>query len=154
HLALGSCDEGLIALYDVQRLGDDNPGLGLAGEIEALRRDLEASLVARTTRAGAGTTPPFSHPYSPARSGYAVAPGIERTLESLAVRLGASAAFVALRPPSAAAPHVQALYAMEPEAAADLARYLFATEGCRPRVLAPVDGDFSLRFPALTSRAG
>jgi transcriptional regulator with GAF, ATPase, and Fis domain/tetratricopeptide (TPR) repeat protein len=153
HLGRGEYDDGLLALYDVERLCEDNPSFGLLGEAQALRRDLESALMARSSHGSSGATQLFSDLYALARSANDLEPGLRQSLEALRTRVAASSAFLALRFPGEATAHLHGTSGIGAEEALGLACSMMS-DGCRPHVLAQVDGTFAAQFADLAARAG
>jgi len=151
-LELGNVDNGLLALYDVERLCEDNVGFGLLDEVQSLRRELEAALVART-EGGTGSTQLFSDLCALARTESPVDTGLQQALAGLCARVGATAAMLSVTVPGDRTPRLQARIGLDADEAGALAQFIDESS-CRPRVLAQVDGPFALAFPRIAARAG
>jgi transcriptional regulator with GAF, ATPase, and Fis domain/tetratricopeptide (TPR) repeat protein len=151
-LELGNVDDGLLALYDVERLCEDNPAFGLLEEAQMLRHELETALVARAD-AGVGTTQLFSDLCALARAESPLNAGLQQAVEALRLRVGAAAAMLAVRLPGAGGPRPHAVAGLAATEAPALAKFLCGQE-CRPRALTQIDGELAAACPELAARAG
>jgi transcriptional regulator with GAF, ATPase, and Fis domain/Flp pilus assembly protein TadD len=150
HKALGNHDEGLLVLYEIERVCDENPTFGLLAEVRTLRKEFECALVSSVAGESSQLNL-FSELYTLASSGQRFEANVEGVLSSLCAKSRASAAFIALMLPGRAEPVVKGACGMDPAEAVRLAR-LHASDALQPRVLA--EGGIAEQFPEIAARAG
>ncbi len=153
HRLAGNHDEGLLALYDVERLCEDNPEFQLLPQARALRKELECALV--STAAGESSQLNlFGELYTLANpGGGTVEEKLQTVIRSLCARAKANAAFVSLVLPGRSEPLVKASEGISAREALQLSRW-FYERGLEPEVRAQVDGRLADAFPELARRAG
>ncbi|MFQ5600967.1 MAG: sigma 54-interacting transcriptional regulator, partial [Candidatus Krumholzibacteriia bacterium] len=152
HKGLGNADDGLLVLYDVERVCEDNPEFELLPPARALRKEFECALVSSVS----GETSQlnlFSELYSLASHGGQFDEQLKTVLQSLCGKTQCSAAFLALVLPGQKDPALKGAYGLDGAEAMNLGRHL-VREGLQPLVMAQVDGAFAERFPAVAKRAG
>ena len=152
HSALGNHDEGLLVLYDVERVCEENPGFELLPAARALRKEFECALVSSVAGESSQLNL-FSELYSLATSSQSFDDNVQGVLRSLCGKSQCSTAFMALVLPGHAEPVVKGAHGIERGEAVQVARFL-VDDGLRHRVLAQVDGTIAEAFPQVAARAG
>jgi transcriptional regulator with GAF, ATPase, and Fis domain/tetratricopeptide (TPR) repeat protein len=153
HRLAGNHDEGLLVLYDIERLCEDNPEFELLAQARTLRKEFECALV--STAAGESSQLNlFGELYTLANpGGGTIEEKLRGVIQSLCIRAKASAAFVSLTLPGGATPLVKSTYGIETNEALVLSEWICA-QASAPMVLSQVDGSLAQRFPKLAERAG
>jgi transcriptional regulator with GAF, ATPase, and Fis domain/tetratricopeptide (TPR) repeat protein len=151
HKATGNHDDGLLVLYDVERICEENPECDCLAQVRVLRREFESALLASTSGESSQLSL-FSELYSLANPGNFEAK-LHAMLQSLTARTECTAAFLSLVLPGHREPAVKGVVGMDRGEALHLSRHFVAT-GLAGTVLAQVDGGFAEVFPAVAERAG
>jgi transcriptional regulator with GAF, ATPase, and Fis domain/tetratricopeptide (TPR) repeat protein len=151
HKAAGNHDDGLLVLYDVERICDENPECDCLAQVRVLRREFESALLASTSGESSQLSL-FSELYALANPGN-FEEKLRSMLLSLVARTECNAAFLSLVLPSHREPALQGVVGMERSEALHLSRHFVAT-GLGGTVLAQVEGGFAEAFPAVAKRAG
>jgi len=152
HRGLGNNDDGLLAVYDLERICDENPNLDCSHEVRALRRELEGALVSRGSESETSSLNLFGELYSLAHAGDAFDTRLQEVLVSLCARAQCRAAFIALCPPTAVEPQVPAMHGLAAGEAVRLARYLVRS-GAQPLMLGHVEGPLAHAVPEVARRS-
>jgi len=152
HRGLGNYDDGLLAIYDLERICDENPNLECGHEVRALRRELEGALVSRGSESEVSSLNLFSELYSLAHAGDAFDARLQDVLGSLCARAQCSAAFIALCSPAAVEPQVAVAQGLVPNEAARLARFLVRS-GAQPLMLGHAEGPLAHAVPEVARRS-
>lgn len=147
HHSLGNHDEGLLILYEVERICEENPDFALLAESRALRAEFERALVSGSSVSGHLL---FSELYALAHAGPRLEAPLGLVLGSLCDKTKSSSGLLVLWVPGQPAPVLQGAHGFEPAEASRLATHL-ASE-IRPRVLSHADADLAQRFPRLVER--
>jgi transcriptional regulator with GAF, ATPase, and Fis domain len=153
HRSLGSNDDGLLALYDLERVCEENPTLEHAAEIQMLRRELEHALMTRSADPEAGPVQLFSELYSLAHAGEDFDARLHEVLGSLCARTQCSGALIAFCTPAAGEPQVQIRHGMQPGEAARLARFLARDGIVAARLIGHGDAELAHAVPEIARRA-
>jgi transcriptional regulator with GAF, ATPase, and Fis domain len=151
HKELGNHDDGILVLYDVERVCEERPDCGLTAQVRDLRNELECGLV---NHAGADVAQVnlFGELYALTAAGSVPGKQVDVVLQSLCQRSRANGAFLALMFPDQPAPVIKAVHGIPAAEAIAISRHL-AQGGVQHRVWSNVGDCFAERFPALTARA-
>ncbi len=152
HKGLGNHDDGMIVLYDLERLCVECADPGFLAQVRGLRKEFEGALVGGAGGA-AGQLNLFSELYALANPPHGFEAQIQTVLRSLCARTECSRAFIALLPPGRKDPLVKGAHGMPATEALELAR-AFATTGLAPCVCADVQELFGENFPSVAERTG
>ena len=152
HKGLGNHDDGLLVLYDLERLCEECPDHDLLPQVQALRKDFEGALASGTSGAS-NQINLFSELYALANPARSFDDQLQTMLRSLCSRTDCSAAFLCLVLPGRREPLLKGAYGLEANEALDLA-YTFVAAGMQPYVSAHVQDALAERHPAVARRAG
>ena len=152
HKGLGNHDDGLLVLYDLERICEECPDHGLLLQVRTLRKDFEGALVAGTSGA-ANQLNLFSELYALANPARGFDEQLQTMLRSLCSRTESSGAFVALMLPGHKEPLLKGAFGLEKSEALGLAR-TFVASGLTPYVSAHVQDTLAERHPEVARRAG
>jgi len=152
HKGLGNHDDGLLVLYDLERVCEECADPELLLQVQALRKDFEGALVAGTSGA-ANQLNLFSELYALANPAHSFDEQLQVMLRSLSNRTECSAAFLAVLLPDRKEPLLKGAYGLERGEAQALAR-TFVDAGLEPYVSARVQEALGERHPEVVRRAG
>ena len=151
HKELGNHDDGILVLYDVERVCDEHPDCDFSAQAHVLRGELECALV---SHAGSDVAQVnlFSELYALTAAGGMPGQHVDAMLQSLCQRSRATGAFLALLFPDQPAPVIKAVRGIPAAEALAISRYL-VQDGVQHRVWSSVGDRFAERFPGLAARA-
>lgn len=147
HHALANFDDGLLILYDVERLCEENPEFELLAEVRALRSEFERALVSGSIVSGHLL---FNELYALAHAGSGLEAPLGEVLASLCDKTKSSSALLVLWAPGQPAPVLQGARGFDAAEASRLAMLL--ASDVRPRVLSHLDAELAVEFPRFAER--
>lgn len=151
HRGLGNQDDGILVLYDIERVCEECGDSALLAEARLLRKDLDNALVATSTSDVAQVNL-FSELYSLTVRGTSSEAQVAVVLDTLCERVGATGAFLTLLYPAEAHPVVKAVHGLPASEAMAISRYI-VDAGVEHRVWSQMHGRFPERFPSVAARA-
>jgi transcriptional regulator with GAF, ATPase, and Fis domain/tetratricopeptide (TPR) repeat protein len=152
YKASGNHDDGLLVLYDVERICEENPAFELLPHARTLRKEFECALVSSASSESSQLNL-FSELYSLADPAGSFEEKLQEMLQSLCGRSRCAASFLGLVFPSQARPVLKGVHGIDPGEAKALSCYLME-RGLEAHVWSQVDGAFSEQFPEVARRAG